>query len=72
MENNSKLSFEEALARLETIVRSLETASAPLDRSLELYEEGIALVKLCRTELKNAEKKIKILTSNGEEDFIKE
>ena len=74
MEKDKKINFEEALARLETIVRSLETASAPLDESLKLYEEGIALVKICRSELKNAEKKVKILTAKGdgsvdEEDF---
>lgn len=75
MENKSKKpGFEEALSRLEEIVRALETGNTPLDRSLELYEEGITLVKSCESELKKVEKKIKILTSdqNGnmtEEDF---
>ena len=34
------LSFEAALAELETIVRSLETGTAPLDESIELYQRG--------------------------------
>jgi len=36
------LSFEAALAELETIVRSLETGTAPLDESIELYQRGDA------------------------------
>ena len=73
MEKEEKISFEDAVQRLEQIVRQLETGNAPLDKSLELYEEGISLVNKCTKELKNAEKKIKILTSeNGnlnEKDF---
>ena len=56
MAKEEKVSFEEAVQRLEQIVRQLETGNAPLDRSLELYEEGISLVKKCTSELKNAEK----------------
>ena len=36
----SQLSFEAALARLEEIVRTLEKGEAPLDQSIELYQEG--------------------------------
>ena len=73
MAKEEKVSFEEAVQRLEQIVRQLETGNAPLDKSLELYEEGIFLVKKCTNELKNAEKKIKILTAEDgnliEKDF---
>lgn len=60
--------FEQALARLEEIVKELENGSAPLDQSLAMYEEGIKLVKLCGEKLDNAEQKIKILEKgeNGE------
>lgn len=54
-------SFEQALARLEEIVRALEVGQAPLDGSLSLFEEGISLVKLCNRQLDEAEQKIKIL-----------
>ncbi|MBR7184637.1 MAG: exodeoxyribonuclease VII small subunit [Clostridia bacterium] len=54
-------SFEEALARLEEIVRALEVGQAPLDGALSLFEEGISLVKLCNRQLDAAEQKIKIL-----------
>lgn len=57
-EEISKLSFEEAMARLEESVRLLEAGNVPLDRSLELFEEGIALVKLCNGKLDAAEQKV--------------
>ncbi|MBQ8397341.1 MAG: exodeoxyribonuclease VII small subunit [Clostridia bacterium] len=59
--NKTTPSFEQALARLEEIVRALEVGQAPLDGSLSLFEEGISLVKLCNRQLDEAEQKIKIL-----------
>ena len=61
--NENEMTFEVAIARLEEIVRALESGSAPLDKSLALFEEGVALVKLCNNRLDNAEQKVKILTS---------
>lgn len=63
-ENNKVLTFEEALARLEIIVKSLENGTAPLDDSLAMFEEGISLVRFCSDKLVNAENKIKILVSD--------
>ncbi|MBQ2863105.1 MAG: exodeoxyribonuclease VII small subunit [Clostridia bacterium] len=57
-----EMSFEAALARLESIVRMLESGNAALDESLSVFEEGIALVKMCNEKLEAAEQKIKILT----------
>lgn len=54
-------SFETAIARLEEIVKLLEGGNAPLDESLELFEEGVSLVKLCNSKLDNAEQKIKLV-----------
>jgi len=56
------LSFEDALNELETIVRSLESGSAPLEKSIESYERGIALKKHCETRLKDARAKIEKIT----------
>lgn len=56
------MTFEAALARLEAIVRMLESGNAALDESLSVFEEGIALVKMCNEKLESAEQKIKILT----------
>ncbi len=64
--NKDTITFEKAIARLEEIVKALENGSAPLDQSLELFEEGVSLVKICNDRLDNAEQKIKILASDGE------
>ena len=59
-------SFEAALARLEETVRLLESGNVPLDDSLSLFEEGIALVKLCNSKLDTAEQKVVKLRLNGD------
>lgn len=53
-----EMSFEQALARLEEIVRLLERGEAPLDRSIELYQEGDRLKRLCEERLKSAQARI--------------
>ncbi len=62
-----EMTFEAALARLQTIVAGLENASAPLEESLSMFEEGVHLVKLCNEKLDAAEQKVKILLRQGEE-----
>ena len=52
------LSFEAALARLEEIVRTLEKGEAPLDQSIELYQEGERLKRHCEARLKDAQARI--------------
>ncbi len=65
--------FEENLAELEKIVEELENGEVGLDKSLDLFEEGIKLTKSCQKILDTAEKRVKVLVSdNGEmreEDF---
>jgi exodeoxyribonuclease VII small subunit len=53
--------FEECLERLEKIVGELEKGDVPLDRALELFDEGMKLSGSCRKELEEAEGKIEIL-----------
>jgi len=67
-EQIKEMTFEAAMARLEEIFRSLESGNAPLDVSLGLFEEGVALVKLCNSRLDTAEQKVKLLVrgENGE------
>ena len=60
MENREPI-FEEALARLEEIVRALENGQSKLEDSLALYEEGIRLARACNEKLDGAEQKIKML-----------
>lgn len=52
------MSFEAALARLEEIVRTLEKGEAPLDQSIELYQEGERLKRHCEARLKDAQARI--------------
>ena len=56
------LKFEEALARLEQIVHTLESGSLPLEESLKAFEEGIRLARSCARYLEEAERRIELLT----------
>ena len=66
MENNEQLTFEQAAARIDEIVASLEKGDAQLDKSLALFEEGVKLIEQCGTMLDKAEQKIVMLTRGGE------
>jgi len=54
-------SFEDSLARLETIVADLESGALPLEEALRLFEEGIGVVKRCTRKLDEAEKRVEVL-----------
>ncbi len=56
------MSFEEALSELEKIVRQLESGGADLKSSIDSYERGMALKKLCEGKLKEAQTKIEKIT----------
>ena len=64
-----KLTFEQALAKLEEIVSQIESGQVPLEESIAKYAEGTKLVDHCRKILDAAEKKIKLLTK-GEGDTV--
>lgn len=67
---SEKLSFEDAMDQLETIVQRLEEGDIPLEEALAIYQNGMKLSKLCHDKLKNAEEQLtKVLTDRGEEDF---
>jgi len=55
-------SFEEALKRLEEIVHRLESGDLTLEESLELFEEGVRLTRVCSQRLDEAQKRIDLLT----------
>lgn len=52
------LSFEQALAELESIVQQLESGEVELEKSIAIYERGAALRAHCEGKLKNAELKV--------------
>ena len=62
----SALTFEQALARLESIVTSMEDGSVPLDKSIDLYEEGITLKTYCENLLKDYQEKVEKIVSKDE------
>ena len=71
MAERKKKTFESSLARLEEIVRAMESGEIMLDESLSLYEEGIKLIKFCTKALDDAEQKVKIL-QKGEDGALVE
>ena len=64
--------FEESMTELEDIVTKLEAGDITLDASLELFEKGIKLAKTCQKKLDDAEKKVKILTTNEDREMVAE
>lgn len=54
----AQMSFEDALAELETIVRRLEEGSARLDDAIAAYERGAALKRHCETKLGEAQARV--------------
>jgi exodeoxyribonuclease VII small subunit len=58
------IKFEDALARLEQIVDTLEAGNLPLEDSLKAFEEGIGLARRCARYLEEAEKRIELLTKD--------
>lgn len=57
----AEVKFEDALAKLEEIVRKMEQGELTLDESLASFEEGIRLSRLCAAKLDEAERRIEIL-----------
>ena len=58
--------FEAQIASLERIVRELERGDLPLERSLELFEQGVRLSRVCQERLNEAERRIEVLLHDGE------
>ena len=62
MSDVDKMSFEDAIKELETVVGQLERGDVALDESIALYERGAALRARCETKLKEAEEKVAKIT----------
>jgi exodeoxyribonuclease VII small subunit len=60
-------SFEQAIARLEGIVKEMEEGSLDLEKMMARFEEGMELVKFCTGKLNEVERRIEILIKQGEE-----
>ena len=63
-----KMKFETSMARLDEIVSELEKNERPLDESIQLFEEGLKLVRACNEKLNEFEGQVKdIMEKNGGE-----
>ena len=61
--------FEEALARLEAIVKELEGGDLPLEDSLRLFEEGVRLTRSCSSRLETAQRRVDLLSRSAGGDL---
>jgi exodeoxyribonuclease VII small subunit len=56
-----EVSFEAAMERLDKIVAELESGDVPLEKAIDLFQEGMKLSRLCGEKLEQAERKIEML-----------
>ena len=66
------LTFEKALERLQEIVAELEDPAKGLERSLELFEEGVALSRFCRSKIEEIQKRVEVVLKETPEGFLTE
>ena len=67
-----KQTFEAGMERLEQIVKQLEQGDLPLERSLELFEEGMKISENCRHQLEEAENKVELLVKKSDGKVVAE
>ena len=67
-----KPDFERSLARLEEVVRRLESPQLSLDEAMKLFEEGVALSRECQKQLEEAEGKVEILLKKADGKLVAE
>jgi exodeoxyribonuclease VII small subunit len=60
--------FEDALEKLEDIVKKMEAGDLPLDEALKSFEEGIKLIRFCQSKLDESERRVEMLL--GKEDAL--
>jgi exodeoxyribonuclease VII small subunit len=61
----AKENFEEALAKLDGIIKKMESGDLSLEESLKAFEEGIRLARLCEKKLDEAQRRVEVLTKEG-------
>ncbi|MEK7397427.1 MAG: exodeoxyribonuclease VII small subunit [Candidatus Poribacteria bacterium] len=63
---NNEISFEEALEKLQSVVKNLEGGELNLENALACFEEGVRLARICQERLGRAEQKVDILMKSRE------
>ncbi len=66
----SKIDFEGSVAELEATITRMEKGEMSLEEALQSFEEGVRLSRECQKLLASAEQRVKLLTEDGEEDFL--
>jgi exodeoxyribonuclease VII small subunit len=67
-----KPDFEKSLARLEEVVRRLESPQLALDEAMKLFEEGVELSRECQKQLEEAESRVEILLKKADGKLVAE
>ena len=63
---NEEMKLEDALKRLGDVVKALDSEEIDLDGALALYEEGVALTRLCNEKLSASERRVAMLKINSD------
>jgi len=64
------INFEKNLGELENLVKKIEKGDLPLEESIQLFEKGIKLTKICQQALTSAEQKVQMLVEkNGQQEL---
>lgn len=71
-EKDSKIDFERSLARLEQVVKKLESPELSLDDAMKLFEEGVKLSRDCQKQLEEAEARVEILLKKADGKIVAE
>jgi exodeoxyribonuclease VII small subunit len=71
-EPSKKPDFERSLARLEEVVRRLESPQLSLDEAMKLFEEGVGLSRECQKQLEEAEGRVEILLRKADGKMVAE
>ncbi len=66
---NKTMTFETALAELETIVASMEAGQLPLEQSLAAYKRGAELLQYCQGALQQVQQQVKVLEADTLKDL---
>lgn len=69
MNDKNNISFEQGIEKLEQVINDLDKNDVPLDQALQLFNDGIGLVKHCNTLLDSAEEKVKVLLEDSSGGF---
>ncbi|WP_238650184.1 exodeoxyribonuclease VII small subunit [Paenibacillus piscarius] len=67
MTKEAELDFEGAMERLEEIVRELEHGDVPLEKAIDLFQQGMKLSQVCGSKLEQVERKIEMITAEDGE-----